>query len=140
MKILFFCITVFILCVQCTAPQKDTLKRISFAEGIEHIREVNVSEIASGIRFIPLETTQDCLLGRDLYDIAFCGEYLFVRGDFQLYQFTPEGKFIRQIGKEGQGPEEYLKIGSVKYDTEKREIYVNDLLANKIKVYSFGGH
>lgn len=139
MKILFFCITVFILCVQCTAPQKDTLKRISFAEGIEHIREVNVSEIASGIRFIPLETTQDCLLGRDLYDIAFCGEYLFVRGDFQLYQFTPEGKFIRQIGKEGQGPAEYLKIGSVKYDTEKREIYVNDLLANKIKVYSFEG-
>ena len=139
MKILFFYIMVFVLCVQCTEPQKSDLEKIPFAEGIERIQEVNVSEIASDIRYIPLETTPDCLLGRDLYDIAFCGEYLFVRGDFQLYQFTSEGKFIRQIGKEGQGPEEYLKIGSVKYDAQKREIYVNDLLANKIKVYSFNG-
>ena len=58
MKILFFYIMVFVLCVQCTEPQKSDLEKIPFAEGIERIQEVNVSEIASDIRYIPIG--EDC--------------------------------------------------------------------------------
>ena len=141
MKLMLLNIAILLLlCVNCTNTPNDSIKEIPFGDGIEHVKEINISRIASDVEYIALETTPDCLLGRDLYNVEFCGDYLFVRGDYQLFQFSKEGKFIRKIGKEGQVPEEYLKITSAKYDNHKREIYVNDLLAKKIKVYSFDGN
>ncbi|WP_456087849.1 6-bladed beta-propeller [Parabacteroides sp.] len=122
-------------CVQSTENERE----IPFANGIENVQEINVSDIALDVRYIALETNSDCLLGKDLYDISFSEKYLFVRDDSDLYQFTLEGKFIRKIGKKGQGPKEFLMISSVKYDNQKEEIYMNDLLSGKIKVYSFDG-
>ena len=122
-------------CVQSAENERE----IPFANGIENVQEINVSDIALDVRYIALETNSDCLLGKDLYDISFSEKYLFVRDDSDLYQFTLEGKFIRKIGKKGQGPKEFLMISSVKYDNQKEEIYMNDLLSGKIKVYSFDG-
>lgn len=41
--------------------------------------------------------------------------------------------------KKEQGPGELVMTSSVKYDNQKEEIYMNDLLSGKIKVYSFDG-
>ena len=121
--------------VQCAENDKEIL----FASGIENMQEINVSDIALDVKYIALETNSACLLGKDLYDISFSEKYLFVRDDSNLYQFTLDGKYIRKIAEKGQGPEEFLSISSVKYDNQKEEIYMNDLLSGKIKVYSFNG-
>lgn len=133
-----FKVLVFLLLLSCAQSSENEIE-IPFANGVENIREINVSEIALDVRYIALETNSDCLLGRDLYDISLGEKYLFVRDDSDLYQFTLGGKFIRKIGKKGQGPNEYLMISSVKYNDQKEEIYMNDLLSGKIKVYSFDG-
>lgn len=135
MKFIVLFFFVILSCIQCAESKKE----IPFANGVENVQKINVSNIALDVRYIALETKSDCLLGKDLYDISFSEKYLFVRDDSNLYQFTLNGKFIRTIGKKGQGPGELVMTSSVKYDNQKEEIYMNDLLSGKIKVYSFDG-
>ena len=49
----------------------------------------------------------DCIFLTAQVTIPFAEGHLFVCDYNKLLQFTPEGKFVRQIGKAGQGPGEY---------------------------------
>lgn len=113
---------------------------IPFAKGIADKKEIKLSEVASGIQYIPLETTAESLLEQDILDVTLAGGYLFVCDYKKLLQFTSEGKFVRQIGKAGQGPGEYTEsILGVTYNESLEEIYLSDPRQLKLHVYSFGG-
>lgn len=115
-------------------------KNIAFAEGVNNKQEIKLSEIASEVKYIPLETTAESLLDKDILDVTFAGDYLFVCDWVNLYQFTPEGKFIRKIAKQGEGPGEYAKsIMAVAYDETEKLIFISDYRKGKVLVYSFEG-
>ena len=102
-------------------------KKIAFAEGVDEQKEIKLSEVASGVKYIPLETTAESLLDKDILNVTFAGDYLFVCDFVNLFQFTPEGKFIRKIGKAGEGPGEYAKsILAVTYDEDAKQIFISD--------------
>ena len=129
--ILFLMSTFGLLQAQITIP---------FAKGIADNKEIKLSEVASEIRYIPLETTAESLLEQDILDVTIAGGYLFVCDYKKLLQFTPEGKFVRQIGKAGQGPGEYTEsILGVTYNESLKEIYLSDPRQLKLHVYSFAG-
>ena len=86
--ILFLMSTFGLLQAQITIP---------FAKGIADNKEIKLSEVASEIRYIPLETTAESLLEQDILDVTIAGGYLFVCDYKKLLQFTPEGKFVRQV-------------------------------------------
>lgn len=115
---------------------------IPFAEGVADEKEVKLSTIASDVKYIPLETTEDNLLDWEAASpmIDLVGKYLFVCDGHHIYQFTPEGKYIRKIGKKGQGPGEFRKhILAVVYDEAKEHIIATDFLGRKAIVFSFEG-
>lgn len=115
-------------------------KKIAFAEGVDEQKEIKLSEVASGVKYIPLETTAESLLDKDILNVTFAGDYLFVCDFVNLFQFTPEGKFIRKIGKAGEGPGEYAKsILAVTYDEDAKQIFISDFRKGKVLVYSFEG-
>lgn len=124
----------------CSSLQAQTV--IPFARGVTDKKEIKLSEVASEIRYITLETTEDNLLDRDAVHLLvdFAGKYLFVCDGHHIYQFTPEGKYIRKIGKRGQGPGEFRKhILAVVYDEAKEHIIATDYLGGKAIVFSFEG-
>ena len=41
-------------------------KKIAFAEGVDEQKEIKLSEVASGVKYIPLETTAESLLDKDI--------------------------------------------------------------------------
>lgn len=126
------------LSVNCLSSQAQTT--IPFAKGIETKKEIKLSEVASEIKYIPLETTAESLLGQEILDVTLAGGYLFVSDYKKLFQFTPEGKFVRQIGKVGQGPGEYTEsILGVSYNETLKEVYLSDPRQKKLHVYSFDG-
>ncbi|WP_293740307.1 6-bladed beta-propeller [uncultured Parabacteroides sp.] len=128
----------FLLSIACSLLRAQTM--IPFAEGVEEKKEIKLSEVASDIRYIPLETTAESLLEQDILDITFAGGYLFVSDYNKVLQFTPEGSFIRQIGKAGQGPGEYNQnILAVAYDEANKQIFLSDMRQGKVLVYSFDG-
>lgn len=115
-------------------------KVIPFADGASVEKEVLLSTIASSVDYIPLETKPESLLGTDILDVTFAGGYLFVCDYMNLFQFTPEGKFIRKIGKAGQGPGEYKKsIMGITYDEARKQVLLSDSRAGKVLFYSFDG-
>lgn len=69
---------------------------------------INLSQFAKGIEYIPLETNDNCLIGPSprffLYDsiIVCCAHH-------QIILFSSKnGKFIRNIGAFGKGPDEFI--------------------------------
>lgn len=75
---------------------------------------LNLSDFAESIELIPLETTDDCLIGWIPEIIATENYYYMISAvgyDFQkLYVYDKQGKFVRQISSRGQGGNEFLEV------------------------------
>lgn len=101
-----------------------------------------IQDIAKNIEYIKLETTDDCLIGRentieairvtetDIFIIGASGNYRFARKD---------GKFLNRIGKRGEGPKEYVTQSSFAINEKKQEVLLHDLSKNKVFIYKFNG-
>lgn len=112
---------------------------IDFPEILKKQREVPISDIADSIKYIVLETSPRCLLGRIL-DAKFSKDYVFIkhRGG-PLAQFDRTGNFIQYIGSIGRGPQEYDGIKEFSIDEEHKVIYIQFIFGRKISVFSFEG-
>ena len=93
------------------------------------------------IEYIPLETTDEVLLGE--YSVIFhvSDKYILVyekfRGD--IFVFNRNGKAIASFNRTGQGGEEYIGISwaGVVFDEKTEEIFVFGI--DRILVYSLNG-
>ena len=68
----------------------------------------NLSDIATDIEYIPLQTTDNSLISR-INSIKVTGNYIYVvNGSLdKLFCFDKSGKYLFQLDKKGRGPEEY---------------------------------
>lgn len=80
---------------------------------------LSFNEIIDTIEFIPLETKNECLVGRIL-NTVFNSDYIFINQPSGIFQFSSGGNFIRQVGQRGRGPGEYMQMRDI--------ILVNDTL------------
>jgi hypothetical protein len=133
--IVLFILFLFSECKQ--KPQGYTgIPVIDIVEGIEDEgTTMLLSEVAEDITFIPLETTDECLVS-DNISVNFHKDYIIVKDNSyaQILLFDNKGKFIRKIGNMGQGPGEYLyplPIGAV-----NDEFFVYDLNMDRTLCYS----
>lgn len=104
------------------------------------IVDENLSSICDILLYIPLETNSLSLLSsfRGAEIIVAENEIFFFLAE-GIYVFTNSGKFVRQIGKRGNGPGEYNFIDGGMTNSTNDTIICNDLLGNKINVYSKTG-
>lgn len=99
-------------------------------EYLIHLKEVrdslflNLSDFASDFVLVPLETKEECLLGRGTYYLT--EKYILVQ-KFRhgILQFDRNGKFIRTLAKQGNGPTEYSRAGWT-VDEERQILYMSD--------------
>lgn len=111
---------------------------ISFGKGVETEREVSLSEIAKEVKVIPLETKQECLIGKTHKGmIQMVGHDLFIPCTEGLLQFTDDGKFVRSVAKRGQGPGEYNMIRHIAVNSRLKQVYLMD--HGKVHAYSTDG-
>jgi hypothetical protein len=118
--------------------QKNIPYNIEIKKNFENIKAVNLSAIGKELSFIPLETTPDCLI-QEIEKILFSDSYIFVSEIKRLLQFDKNGKFIRQIGSEGRGPEEYFSVGDFSIDEQRKEIYIISIASARLFIYGFDG-
>ena len=87
-------------CVLSVSAQKPVV--INLAKAIsESPKEIMLNELASDIRYVPLETTDDCLMNNEFYIMQYTGEDIITSG---IFHFDKNGKFLNKIGSKGQGP------------------------------------
>lgn len=116
---------------------KLDLKKINI--NVNNFREEGrLSDLVESIDILALETNNDCLI----YQISKASLYnsnLYILDNMsqKLLRFNKKGKFLGQISKQGNGPEEYLEINDFYIDTLNRKIYIPAV--TKILIYSLDG-
>ena len=102
---------------------------------------LNISEYASSISYIPLETTEHVLI-REIEHIRYEREKIIFYNNVQFNSscmvFNSEGRYLYNLGKKGQGPEEYLHI--INISTINDSIFLHTTRPAKIRIYHSDGH
>lgn len=104
----------------------------------EHL--LNLSELADSVRYIPLETTDSCLIGSiDKLLTTDEGDFVVVDKEIAaaVYLFGADGRFRNRIGSRGQGYGEYVQIEDVTYGGGY--VYVWDSSLDKVLKYTEQG-
>lgn len=98
------------LMAACTGtPQSsaDELCTIDVAGAMENLAELKLSELGSDVRYVPLETTDSCLIGSNP-TIMLLDKQIAVIQRKELFLFDKEnGKFLTKVGRVGEDPEAY---------------------------------
>lgn len=113
----------------CSESKSDFLKSgnnlyyFGLESAINNPKNISLSELASNVEYIPLETSPDCMLD-PIAKLALTDSFIFVSDAKKLLQFKRNGQFIKQIGSIGRGPGEYKSISDFFIDAPGKRIYI----------------
>lgn len=108
---------------------------IPFEAGVGVEREIKLSDIADSVQYVPLETNDKCLI--DFINsgkVVKTGKYWFVSSNTRLYQYTTDGKFVRNIGSRGGGPGQFNYFQQIDVNEDTGLIFMLTT-SGKINVY-----
>lgn len=98
----------------------------------------SIEDVFQKISETQIQTTADCPIAyiTDM-EIDTKGNFVIADGwkSRGAYVFGPDGKFIKELGRKGQGPGEYLNPVSIEI-SRTGEIWVADFGNNRINIYS----
>ncbi|MBN1184630.1 MAG: 6-bladed beta-propeller, partial [Bacteroidales bacterium] len=96
--------------------------------------DLKLTDLADKFKLIPLETTDESLLGRSEFYVG--DQYILAYTTKGVYKFSPEGKFIKKIINVGKGPQEVSTFSPQYFIAENNLLYINDFQHNdNILVY-----
>ena len=119
----------------CSHPKENMGIIIDLDKNVQ--KEILFSSFVDSISYIPLETTDDCLIG-SIHDIIISDSIIFVLNGERncVFFFNRKGKFLRKIDREGPGPGEYTVINQISYNENKKRL---SIASNKILEFNSDG-
>ncbi|WP_163324809.1 6-bladed beta-propeller [Draconibacterium mangrovi] len=115
-------------------------KVIDIIAGMNCPGNLKLADITDEIMYVPLETTNENLIN-NIDKVKFSDEYIFIKNlnPAKLYLFNRSGKYIRQIGHKGNGPNEYNTLSGFCFNEADKTIYIYASSPAKILIYDIGG-
>lgn len=132
--------TQILLCLLLFSLMGYAQQEIDLAGNLSNYEEIPLSKVASKVEYIPLETTDKCLLSNEL-QIHWGKDDIFV-GDIKMmkfYRFDKTGKFLNAIGEVGDGPEAYPNALAFFVDEEETCVYVIGSTTRTLYKYTYSG-
>ncbi|WP_083985059.1 6-bladed beta-propeller [Geofilum rubicundum] len=138
---------VFLCCFACRNRNKvDEFRPRGASENLVHIdldlknlTYVDPDTVIKDIEFIPLESSENCLIGS--YDkILLINDTIYILDRHQqkaVFAFNREGEFLFKISAEGRGPGEYTEATDFYVDTVDSHIGILDF--GRVQKYDFNG-
>lgn len=142
MKITLFIALVLVVCSCSNIEHKtdaENLFTINFEEILDKEQQVSLSDIASDVEYVVLETNDDCMI-RPVVDYYITDSYIFVRNFDHILKYTRDGKFLMKIGSPGRGPGEIDLIRIMSVLPEQRLIIVQLNSQRKLLYFDFDGN
>ncbi len=138
------CLLPLLLVCSCESKQPSVSVKDEIHLTLEPQRLPSIaklSEIAVGVRLVPLQTDTSCFMGST--NMVYVGRKSMIIstvGDMsELFHFTPDGRFLNKIGKQGKGPGEYTEISSMTVMEATSSVYLRGWSMRRILEYSVGG-
>ena len=133
--IFLFSILFLLSCKQ--SKQTDTSNYLVDSNKITNIEGKKLSSLLEHFEIIPLETSDQCLIG-EIYTLKKRNGRYYVQhtNQMKLDVFDENGKHLNTIGRVGNGPGEYAAICD--YDADKKNIYL--LSPGKMMFYDINGN
>ena len=135
----------------CRRVDNDKSAGIDVIDVINNIgkyQESFISEFVSELEYIPLETSENCLIGAvscmlvtpthifaQIYTSV--GGGVILPGTTRCYAFGRDGRFLREIGSVGQGPGEYQSMTGLFINEKSQLLYIETYLS--LLEYTFDG-
>lgn len=114
------------------------LNVIPVARTVGNYKILNLSDYATEIKYIPLETNNSVLIG-DIRLISYENEKIVIVDNIfstPCYLFDSNGKFCRKVGQIGQGPNDYYTVSlAFIYDSL---VFISD--RQKLLIYDTNGY
>ena len=98
------------------------------------------SIFVDNVEFIPLETTDECLIGDACIVSSITQKDIFVFDYEKCYRFDRNGKFLNAIGAKGNGPGEYTRPMRAIVDTLNQWVYFPDHWTGRLLKYDYSGN
>ena len=98
--------------------------------------QLNLSDYVISLEYVPLETKSECLIDRNP-NFYVLDEHIVVTASQQCLLFDRNGKFIREIGRAGRGPDEYSSAWEGVVNEKKQTVLLSGW--GKRIEYSFNG-
>lgn len=137
-QILLFFVPVLLCCFSCKNRTKDnvTIPVIDIEYAMEHLygKKMNFSEFVDSISYVALETNVSCVIENGIFTTLNISANHIFHGTMV---FSRDGRFVKALGKVGQGPGEYTLALDSKADEKRREFYVYSNDSRKIFIYDF---
>jgi hypothetical protein len=99
----------------------------------------NLSAIASDIEFVALDFEPPLGDPFHLRNIELSENRIFLSWLYDIYSYDIKGRFIRKIGRRGQGTQEFINIPTMQIDRENSLLYAADVNRRRMIVYRFDG-
>jgi hypothetical protein len=126
-----------LLLSSCGRVQRGDLLEVPL--DIHQNNPLSLSEIVEEVTAVELELTDKSLINTDYVErIIVLDNELIVSDISKIFVFSREGKFLRTIGSNGQGPGEYSHIQNLAVDEEGKRLFVTSS-GEKIIVYDLNG-
>ncbi|MDR2424184.1 MAG: 6-bladed beta-propeller, partial [Prevotellaceae bacterium] len=137
-------IILIIVCCLCTIIYSCNNEAVQIHSDASYIVNIDsaedrgvfyLSSIVKSVRPILLEEPDYALIG-DIYQMDIVDNHIFILDALvakKMFMYDMNGKFLRQIGAMGEGPDEYRALADFCVDTERKEIYLLDRYKKLLK-------
>ena len=108
---------------------------------INKIETPSMYDLFSKIEIIPLETTKESLI-KEISKLVFYDNKYYIL-DYPLskiFVFDEMGKFLFNIDNRGNGPNEYVHIGSFNIDPYNHQLIILSAVDRSLHFYDLDGH
>lgn len=90
----------------------------------EPVSEIsNLSDMASDVEYIPLQTTRNSLI-ESIGKIIKCENKIYIKNELEIMCFDKEGRFSHKLDKGGRGPEEYTYLFDFDISSDNKTLLI----------------
>lgn len=120
------------------SQNNDKFFEIRYEDLIKNKETISLSQIASNVEYIKLETNKDCILSSAEASF-FTDSIIFIVNLGPILKFSYNGKFLGEILRIGRGPGEIDGGGGVSIIPDKRLIVSQKNSQRKLLYFSYDG-
>ncbi|MDL2266005.1 6-bladed beta-propeller [Parabacteroides sp. OttesenSCG-928-G21] len=144
MKLYYNTIIIGLLLISCGQEKQSELPE--FPVDINQNISLSLSEIAEEITSVELELTDESMINSDNFMRVIITENNIILAEIgglfttrPVLVFNRDGKFVRSVGSNGQGPGEYSNILNVAFDEKNSRLFILSNNPDRIICYQSDG-